>query len=108
MESEFESTGAAEISVFQRLVLVKGTNPPREAFWPGVICEQELEVLPVPPDPPEPPLPPEPPEPPDPPEPPEPPLPPDPPEPPELPDPPEPPELPEPPLTARASAVAGG
>jgi hypothetical protein len=32
MESEFGSMGAVEISVFQRLVFGKGTNPPREAF----------------------------------------------------------------------------
>ena len=67
MESEFGSTGAAEISAFHKLLLEKGRNPPRLAFWPGAICWQELLVPPVPPEPPEPP-----PEPPDPPLPPEP------------------------------------
>jgi hypothetical protein len=38
MESEFGSTEAAEISVFQRLAEEKGRNPPRLAFAPGVIC----------------------------------------------------------------------
>src|ERR1700736_4654647 len=58
---EFASTGAVEISVFQGLLVEKGTNPPRLAFWPRTICEQEVVDPPVPP--------PEPPEPPDPPEP---------------------------------------
>jgi hypothetical protein len=61
MELEFTSTGALEISVFQRLLDEKGRNPPRLAFWPRIICEQEFVEPPVPaPDPPDPPEPPEP------------------------------------------------
>ena len=61
MALELGSTGAAEISVFQRLPLGNGRNPPRLSFCPGVICwHEELELpVPPPPDPPEPPVPPE-------------------------------------------------
>src|SRR5215813_1983451 len=66
---EFASTGAAEMSVFQRLLLVNGTNPLRLAPWPVAITLQERFPPPVPPlfppPPPEPPLPPEPPVPPE-------------------------------------------
>lgn len=60
IELEFESTGAVEMSVFQRLFAEKGRNPPRLALWPRTICWQEVVVPPVPPDPPLPPEPPEP------------------------------------------------
>jgi len=60
IEVELGSTGAAEMSVFHRLLLAKGTNPPRLAFWPSAICWQAVVVPPVPPDPPEAPEPPDP------------------------------------------------
>jgi hypothetical protein len=55
------STGAVEMSVFQRLLLLNGRKPPRLAFCPNVICRQEVLEPPVPPppDPPEPPGPPD-------------------------------------------------
>ena len=58
MEFEFGSTGAAEMSVFQRLLPVKGRKPFRLAPAPVDITSQVRCPLPVPP-----PLPPEPPEP---------------------------------------------
>src|ERR1700739_702095 len=49
MASELGSSGAAEISVFHKLLPGKGRNPPRPAFCPGIICWQEEVELPVPP-----------------------------------------------------------
>src|ERR1700756_3053475 len=63
MDEEFASTGALEMSVFQRLLPGNGRNPPRLALCPGTICWHEVDVVPVPPDPPEPPDPPDPPDP---------------------------------------------
>src|SRR3954470_23220080 len=54
---ELGSTGAEEMSVFQRLLPAKGTKPPRLAPCPVDITLQARLPLPVPP----PPLPPEPP-----------------------------------------------
>jgi hypothetical protein len=51
---EFGSTGAAEISVFHKLLAENGTNPPRLAFCPSVNCWHELLEFPVPPEPPDP------------------------------------------------------
>jgi hypothetical protein len=64
IELELGSTGAVEMSVFQRLFDEKGTNPPRLAFCPSTICWHDVVEPPVPPEPPDPPEPPEPPEPP--------------------------------------------
>src|SRR5271169_122444 len=55
---EFGSTGAEEMSVFHRLPLENGTNPPRLAVWPTVITLQARLPPPVPPAPPFPPEPP--------------------------------------------------
>src|SRR6266446_10578363 len=52
MAPEFASTGEAEISLFQRLSLAKGTNPLRLAPWPVPGALQALWLLlpdPVPP-----------------------------------------------------------
>ena len=56
MVAEFGSTGAVEMSVFQALLLLNGTNPPRLAPCPVVMTLQarlgfEPSVLPVPPPP---------------------------------------------------------
>src|SRR5215471_3154350 len=48
MEFEFGSTGAEEISVFQRLLLVKGTKPLRLAACPVDIPLQARLLPPVP------------------------------------------------------------
>src|SRR5260370_28606870 len=56
MVLEFGSTGAEEMSVFQRLLLEKGTNPCRLAVWPVDITLHARLLPPVPP--PEPPVPP--------------------------------------------------
>src|SRR5579871_317327 len=58
IELELGSTGAAEMSVFQRLLLENGTNPFRLAVWPVAITSHARLL---PPAPPLPPLPPEPP-----------------------------------------------
>jgi hypothetical protein len=42
---EFESTGEAEISLFQRLSAGNGTKPLRLAPWPVLIAPQALWVL---------------------------------------------------------------
>src|SRR5579872_1848364 len=62
IELELGSSGAEEMSVFQRLLLEKGTNPFRLGVCPADITLHARLLPPVPP-----PLPPEPPEPPDPP-----------------------------------------
>ena len=48
MLSEFGSTAIPEMSVFHKLLLANGTNPPRLALVPVVICEQPA-LPPVPP-----------------------------------------------------------
>jgi hypothetical protein len=53
MASEFESTGEAEISSFQRLVLLNGRKPFRLAPWPVFMALQAVWLLPLEPDPPE-------------------------------------------------------
>lgn len=49
MELEFESTGAAEISLFHKLLLVNGTKPFRLAVCPVDITLQARLLPPVPP-----------------------------------------------------------
>src|SRR5215475_8666560 len=65
IELELGSTGAEEISAFQRLLLVNGTNPLRLAPCPVDITLQSRFPPPVPPPFPPPPLPPFPPPPPE-------------------------------------------
>src|SRR5271157_864177 len=47
--SEFGSTGAEEMLVFQRLLLVNGTKPLKLAVWPRAITLQARFPPPVPP-----------------------------------------------------------
>jgi hypothetical protein len=47
--SEAGSTAIPETSVFHKLLLLKGTNPPRLALFPGTIEAQAVVVPPVPP-----------------------------------------------------------
>jgi len=57
MLSESGSTAMPDTSVFQRLLLSKGTNPPRLALFPATMLAQALfPVEPVPPPPGFPPL----------------------------------------------------
>ncbi|MBZ5546783.1 MAG: hypothetical protein LAO22_02305 [Acidobacteriia bacterium] len=49
MVAEFGSTGADEMSVFHKLLLVNGTNPPKLALWP---VDMTLQARFPPPEPP--------------------------------------------------------
>ena len=51
MAAEFESTGEAEISLFQRLSVAKGMNPLRLAPGPVLMALQALWLLPPEPEP---------------------------------------------------------